>query len=91
MKTRNEEMNVSILALAVRCALMATVALPLSANAADDEADALKHPTNSVDFGALYSSQYSARFGQYNGLNKEGAYGLGGFDVRGGDGYDQQR
>jgi MtrB/PioB family decaheme-associated outer membrane protein len=90
MKTRNEEMKVSILALAVRCALMATVALPLSANAGD-EADALTKPSSSVNFGALYSSQDSARFGQYNGLNKQGFYGLGGFDVRGGDGYDADK
>jgi MtrB/PioB family decaheme-associated outer membrane protein len=90
MKTHNEEMKVNILALAVRCALLATVAIPLGAYA-DDEADALKHPTNTVDFGALYSSQDSAKFGEYNGLNKEGAYGLGGFDVRGGNGYDQSK
>jgi hypothetical protein len=44
-----------------------------------------------VDFGALYLSQSSARFGQYNGLNKEGAYGLGSLDVRGGDGYDDSK
>ena len=91
MKTRNEEMKVSILALAVWCTLLATVAVPLGAYAADNETDALTKPTNSVDFGALYSSQDSARFGQYNGLNKQGAYGLGGFDVRGGNGYDQSK
>ncbi len=90
MKTRNEKMNVSILALAVRCALMTTIALPLSAYAADD-ADALTKPTRSVDFGVLYSSENSARFGQYNGLNTKGFYGLGGFDVRGGDGYDRDK
>lgn len=88
MKTHNEEMKVRILALAVRCALLATVALPLGAYADDDD---LKHPTNTVNFGSLYTSQSSARFGQYNGLNKEGFYGLGGFDVRGGDGYDQDK
>jgi Putative outer membrane beta-barrel porin, MtrB/PioB len=37
MKTRNEEMKVSILALAVQCALMATFALPLGAYADEDE------------------------------------------------------
>jgi MtrB/PioB family decaheme-associated outer membrane protein len=88
MKTRNEKTNARILGLAVRCALMATVLLPLGAQADDDD---LKHPTNSVDFGSLYSSQSSAKFGQYNGINKEGFYGLGGFDVRGGDGYDQDK
>ena len=91
MKTHNEEMKVSILALAVRCTLLATVAIPLGAYAADNETDALTKPTNSVDFGALYSSQSSAKFGEYNGLNTEGAYGLGGFDVRGGNGYDQSK
>ncbi|MFI3184344.1 MAG: MtrB/PioB family decaheme-associated outer membrane protein, partial [Methylococcaceae bacterium] len=63
--------------------------LPLGAYA--DEADALKHPVNTVDFGALYSSQSSAKFGEYNGLKDEGFYGLGAFDVRGGDGYDQDK
>ena len=91
MKIRNEEMKVRLLAIAVRCALMATITLPLSAYAVDNDADALKKPSNSVDFGALYSSQDSARFGQYNGLNKKGFYGLGGFDVRGGDGYDDSK
>ncbi len=87
MKTQDKEMKVSVLALAVRCALMAAVTFPLVAQA-DDDAYALTHPTNMVDFGALYSSQSSAKFGEYNGLNEEGFYGLGGFDVRGGKGYD---
>jgi len=90
MKTRNEEMKVSVLAIAMQCALMATFALPLAAHADADEADALKHPSNSVDFGALYSSQNSAKFGEYNGLEGDGFYGLGGFDVRGGKGYDSK-
>ena len=90
MKIRNEEMKVSIIALAIRCALLTTTTLPFGAYAlADDDADALKKPTNTVNFGALYADQSSARFGQYNGLNSQGAYGLGGFDIRGGNGYDQ--
>ena len=72
MNTRNEEMKVSLFNLAVQCALMATFALPLSAQADEDEADALKHPSNSVDFGALYTSQNSAKFGEYNGLEGQG-------------------
>jgi MtrB/PioB family decaheme-associated outer membrane protein len=87
MKTHNEEMKVSILNLAIKCALFAVVTLPLNAYA-DEETDALLHPTNTVNFGALYSSQSSAKFGEYNGINEEGFYGLGGFDVRGGKGYD---
>jgi MtrB/PioB family decaheme-associated outer membrane protein len=87
MKTHNEDLKVSILALAIKCALLTVVALPLNAYA-DEETDALLHPTNTVNFGALYSSQSSAKFGEYNGINEEGFYGLGGFDVRGGKGYD---
>ncbi len=87
MKTHNEEMKISVLALAVRCALIVAVSVPLLAQA-DDDAYALTHPTNTVNFGSLYSSQSSAKFGEYNGLNEEGFYGLGGFDVRGGKGYD---
>ena len=88
MKTHNEEMKVRVLALAVHCALLVTFTLPLGAYA--DEAEALKHPINTIDFGALYSSQSSAKFGEYNGLNEEGFYGLGAFDVRGGKGYDSK-
>ena len=90
MKIRNEEMKVSFLALAVHFALLLTVAFPLSAHADEDEADALKHFINSVEFGALYSSQDSAKFGEYSGLEERGFYGLGGFDVRGGKGYDSE-
>ncbi len=90
MKIRNDEMKVSIMALAIRCALLATTTLPFGAYALADEAtDELTKPSNTVNFGALYADQSSARFGQYNGLNNQGAYGLGGFDIRGGNGYDQ--
>jgi len=90
MKIRNNEMKVSIMALAIRCALLATTTLPFGAYAlADEDTDALTKPTNTVNFGALYADQSSARFGQYNGLNNQGAYGLGGLDIRGGNGYDQ--
>jgi len=90
MKTHNEKMNMSLLGLAVQCALMTIVVLPLSA-VADDDAAALTRPTNTIEAGSLYSSQNSARFGQYNGLNDGGFYGLGGFDIRGGDGYDESK
>ena len=90
MKIRNEEMKVSIMALAIRCALLATTTLPFGTYAiADDSTDALTKPSNTINFGALYADQSSARFGQYNGLNSQGAYGLGGLDIRGGNGYDQ--
>ena len=90
MKIRNDEMKVSITALAIRYALMTSITLPLSNLAiADAATDALTKPTSTIDFGTLYSTNPSARFGQYNGLNSEGAYGIGAFDIRGGNGYNQ--
>ncbi len=90
MKIRNEEMKVNIMALAIRCALMTTITLPLSGNVlASDETDALTKPSNYLNFGTMYSTESSARFGQYNGINSEGAYGIGGLDIRGGNGYNQ--
>ena len=91
MKTRNEKMKVNVLTLAVQAALTAMFALPLMAHAADaagDEVTALTHPTNSVEIGVGNVSEKSAKFGQYNGLNDSGVYGIGNFDIRGGNGYD---
>lgn len=56
-------------------------------DATDDEAAALKRPTNFVEIGALNVSRDSAKFGEYNGLNKSGPYAIGNFSVRGGDAY----
>ncbi|NOT12308.1 MAG: MtrB/PioB family decaheme-associated outer membrane protein [Methylococcaceae bacterium] len=90
MKTHNEKKNVRFLTLAVQCVFIASVALPLGAHAEEDELYGLTHPANTVDFGALYVSQKSAKFGEYNGLNDQGFYGLGSFDIRGGKGYDSK-
>lgn len=60
-------------------------------HAADDVDPAVKEltcPRSTVDLGAGYVSQSSAKFGQYNGLAKEGAFALGDVDLRGGGSYD---
>ena len=88
MKTRNEKMKVSVLALAVQAALIAMFALPAVASAADDEVTALTRPTNSVEIGVANVSQKSAKFGEYNGLDDSGANLVGNFDIRGGNAYD---
>lgn len=90
MKIHTEKMNVRFCGFAAQCMFMAAVALPFDAHAEEDELYSLTHPINTVDFGALYISQKSAKFGEYNGLNDQGFYGLGGFDVRGGEGYDRK-
>lgn len=83
MKIKNGNMRVSLLALAVQGALLAMCAMP--AHADDDEAAALKNPTNTVEVGATNTSQSSAKFGEYNGLNKSGAKAVANVSVRGGD------
>lgn len=85
MKTHNRKMQLSVLALAVEGALLAMCAMP--AYAEDDEAADLMTPTNSVEIGASYTSRSSAKFGEYNGLNKSGVDAVANFSVRGGDAY----
>jgi MtrB/PioB family decaheme-associated outer membrane protein len=88
MKTNDELFVVSKLTLAVQGALMVMLAMPLVAKAEDEDVAALTHPANSVEVGAESVSQDSDKFGEYNGLNKKGAYGVGNFNVRGGDAYN---
>src|SRR5476649_1909711 len=85
MKTRNGKMKVTALALAVQGVLAAIYAMPAQAD--DEQAAGLKVPTNFVEFGALGVSKDSAKFGEYTGLNKSGAYFIGNFGIRGGDAY----
>ena len=84
MSSHKTNLNRSVMALAVLTALTA-----LSALADDDEAAALKKPENTIELGVLGVSQSSAKFGEYSGLNKGGAYGIGNLDVRGGSAYDE--
>src|SRR5487761_2279279 len=85
MKSCNGKTKVGVLALAVEGVLVAMCALP--AFAEDDDAAALKTPTNSIEIGATNTSSSSARFGAYSGLNKSGANLVGGFSIRGGNAY----
>ena len=85
MKNNDGKMRVSLLVLAVQGALLAMCALPAQAD--DEEVAALKNPTNTVEIGAANVSQSSAKFGEYNGLNKSGGDVIGNFSVRGGDAY----
>jgi len=87
MNTSKESFVISTLSLAVQGALAAMIVLPMTVFA-DDDVTALTHPTNSVEIGTEYVPIDSAKFGEYNGLNKKGAYLIGNFSVRGGDAYD---
>jgi MtrB/PioB family decaheme-associated outer membrane protein len=45
-------------------------------------------PTNRADFGVGGDSGSSFKFGEYNGLQNSGPFGIGNFDLRGGAAYD---
>ena len=60
---------------------------PVLAVADDDEVAALMNPTSSVTVEEIYVSQGSQKFGEYNGLNKQGGYVNGNLNVKGGGGY----
>jgi len=88
MNTSKVDFAISTLALAVQGALLAMLAVPMVAFAEDYDVATLTRPTNSVEIGAEYIPTDSAKFGEYNGLNKSGADLIGNFSVRGGDAYD---
>jgi MtrB/PioB family decaheme-associated outer membrane protein len=80
----------SVISIAVQAALAAIAVAPLAAHADDiGDAQALMNPKNYVEFGLGDVSGSSAKFGEYNGLNKSGLYGIGNFDFRGGTSYGQ--
>jgi MtrB/PioB family decaheme-associated outer membrane protein len=85
MKTNNVKMRVSLLTLAVQAALLGMFTNPVLADEA--ELAALTKPSNAIEIGAVSVSSKSAKFGEYNGLNKSVMYGNLNFNVRGGDAY----
>lgn len=87
MGIRKEEMKISVLSLAVQSALAVMFVMPMMASAEEDIA-VIRRPTNFVEIGAENVGQKSAKFGEYNGLNKSGGELIGNFSVRGGDAYE---
>ena len=82
MKVRNSHLKLSILSLA-----MMGVFSSMYAYADDEEAAALMYPTSTVEVEAISVSTSSQKFGEYNGLNKQGVVPNGNLNVRGGDAY----
>ncbi len=88
MKTNQELFAVSKLTLAVQGALMVMLAMPLAAYAEDEDVATLTHPTSTVELGATSVSKASAKFGEYNGLDKNNTDLISNFSIRGGDAYN---
>jgi len=76
--------------VAIQAALftLGLVAGAQAADSSDASAKDLTAPTNSVEVGAGYVSQDNVKFGQYNGLNKQGLFGIFNIDLSGGGPYD---
>ena len=85
MKMHNGKTKLSVVALAVASLLNTT-----PARADDAEAQALMKPTNTAELGVYNINGSSAKYGEYNGLNKAGANLIGNLNVRGGDAYDNE-
>jgi MtrB/PioB family decaheme-associated outer membrane protein len=88
MKTRNENLQLSVLNLAVQGALVAMMAAPTFALAVDDEVATLTRPTNTIEIGAANVSEKSAKFGEYYGLRDSGGVLIGNFNLGGGSAYE---
>ena len=88
MKTSKKLLAISQLTLAVQAALLAMLAMPNLAFSADDDVTALTRPTSTVEIGVANTPSDSAKYGEYNGLNKSGANLIGNFNIRGGDAYE---
>ena len=71
-------------AVAMAVALL-TVSLQVRAD--DEEAQALKIPSNSVELGVISVDHSSAKYGEYNGLNNSGQRLIGNFNLKNQDGY----
>ena len=92
MNTSKGRVAVRASVLAVRAALFAMAVAPAAYAAdpapADPAVVAQTQPTNFVEAGVGYVTQGSFKFGQYNGLFDQGAFGILNFDVRDGAPYD---
>ena len=81
---RKFSIRISTISLAVASLFIAT-----AAQADDEELKALTQPKASVQVEVINVDNSSAKFGEYNGLNRQGGYVNGGFVVKGGSGYTQ--
>jgi MtrB/PioB family decaheme-associated outer membrane protein len=88
MHTNMNELGKWVWSAAVRGGL---VAIALAAGAGVTAAQTPQEattPTSTVEVGAAGISDGSYKAGEYNGLQKKGAVGIGNFDLRGGGAYD---
>jgi len=90
MMTRRQKYLIGpILLTAMPAALVLTTPAHAADNSDVDPAvTELTTPHSTVDVGGGYVSQSSYKFGQYNGLSKEGGFAIGDLNLQGGGNYD---
>ena len=84
MRTTKGILAVKLLTLAIQGALGAVAMAATVAQADDADVKALTQPRSFVEIGAENNSQKSDKYGEYNGLHKDGGYAIGNFNIRGG-------
>ena len=93
MKICQKAFSIRALSWAVHVALL-TMAHVSSTHAADaasnPEVMELTQHSSSAEVGVGYVGSSSFKAGEYNGLQKDGAYGVGNLDMRGGASYDSE-
>jgi MtrB/PioB family decaheme-associated outer membrane protein len=72
----------------VPCTAAALLVLAPGLSPRADDAATLTEPAKTVEVGAAYTSADSYKFGEYNGLQEQGAHVLGNIDLAGGGRYD---
>lgn len=90
MRVGRSRLAARIWVSAARSGLITTAMLsPAQAAEPEDPVLAeLVRPTSTVELGAGYVSRDSFKFGEYNGLEKKGLYGIANIDLRGGAAFD---
>jgi MtrB/PioB family decaheme-associated outer membrane protein len=91
MRNQLQELKLRRLSLAVHAALAAMLAFPatmtVAAENTTDDVAVIRRPTNFIEVGLEKVSDKSAKFGEYNGLNKSDSALITNFSLRGGDAY----
>jgi hypothetical protein len=62
--------------------------IAFASNADEAEVTELTRPKSTIEAGVGGVSDSNWKFGQYNGLNTNGAFGIGNFDIQGGGAYN---
>ncbi len=90
MKANQMIPRLSTLTLALQAALLVSMGMPLAGRAQSEDVLALTQPVSTLEVGVSNMPVSSAKFGQYNGIDKVGVYPIANVNIRGGDAYTKE-